>query len=94
MRRWWEWGAAAWGRAGAREHAHWYVLPTPAPPRSEPATSDAFCGESPNRRSIDSLRRLAMRVAIESRAVDVLQWLIGAEDAAAHTHVPLPMPLS
>ena len=35
-----------------------------------------------------------LRVAIEAQATDVLQWLIGADDAAPHTGVPMPMPMN
>mmetsp|Transcript_70648 Transcript_70648/g.117330 ORF Transcript_70648/g.117330 Transcript_70648/m.117330 type:complete len:474 (+) Transcript_70648:94-1515(+) len=36
--------------------------------------------------------KTVLRVAIERTAIDVLQWLIAADDAAPHTGVPLRMP--
>lgn len=33
-----------------------------------------------------------LRVAIESQAVDVMQWLVAADDAPPHMQVPLAMP--
>ena len=35
-----------------------------------------------------------LRIAIEAQATDVLQWLVAADDAAAHLGLPLPMPLN
>ena len=37
--------------------------------------------------------KTVLRVAIERVAVDVMQWLVGADDAAAHTGLPVSMPL-
>jgi hypothetical protein len=43
--------------------------------------------------SVGAPPKSVMRVAIEARAIDVLQWLVAADDAPAHTGVPAPMPL-
>jgi hypothetical protein len=36
--------------------------------------------------------KTVLRVAIERCSIDVMQWLIGADDAAPHVGLPIPMP--
>ena len=42
--------------------------------------------------SLGKPAKSVLRVAIEARATDCLQWLVGADDAPAHCALPLPMP--
>ena len=47
----------------------------------------------PSAISLGRPAKTVLRVAIENRATDVLQWLVAAENAPAHVGVPIPMPV-